>query len=180
MARKKKTAEEPVKTAKALFEDPYGVTPVAKEDMAIKKDNFYDIMKALFWDKDYINNITNEFMTQSFFMVRRTLAIRYPALAQLFNKTTVNAPDVIKYLAEFLPTQAVQGTSWIYTSIKKSQAETEKITPSFTPSDKLIASFAVKKGCSIKDVQSALKLFPEETNNELQEFETQNKPVSEK
>ena len=58
--------------------------------MAEKKPNIlFDTLSALFNNKEYIANLTNESIRQNIFMINRRLAIQYPLQAQVFNNSKV-------------------------------------------------------------------------------------------
>ena len=143
--------------------------------MAEKKPNIlFDTLNALFTNKEYINNLTKETIRQNIFMINRRIAIKYPLQVQVFNNSKVNPTDVLKFWSDFLYT-GQRPPGWIYTAgAVKSQAKKD--------AKKEVSSTLIKQYCnyyhySIKDVESALKFFPEETIEELKEFENFNKQL---
>lgn len=136
---------------------------------AEKKPNpLFDLLNALFTDKNYIQNLTYETCKQNMFMVNRRLAIQYPLQAQVFNNSHINPKDTIKFWSNFLYTGRY-APRWIYTAgAAKSKATTE--------AKKVVTDAMVKRFCnyykySMKDVYDALKFFPEQMTAEILDFE---------
>lgn len=141
-----------------------------------KKPNpLFDLLNALFTDKAYIESLTYETCKQNMFMVNRRLAIQYPLQAQVFNNSQINPRDTIKFWSNFLYTGGY-APRWIYTAgAAKSKAATE--------SKKQITDAMIKRFCnyykkSIKDVQDALRFFPEQMTAEILDFEQLYKQMS--
>ena len=123
--------------------------------MAEKKPNIlFDTLSALFNDKEYIANLTNESIRQNIFMINRRLAIQYPLQAQVFNNSKANPIDVLKFWSDFLYTGR-RPPGWIYTAgANKSQ------------------------NISQKDVITCIKFFSEELLNEITEYEELKKQIN--
>ena len=140
-----------------------------------KKPNIlFDTLNALFTNKEYINDLTKETIKQNIFMINRRIAIKFPLQAQVFNNSKTNAVDVLKFWSDFLYT-GQRPPGWIYTAgAVKSQAkkDTKKEI-----SNSLIKQYCNYYHCSVKDVESALKFYPEEMIAEIKDFETFNKQL---
>lgn len=140
-----------------------------------KKPNvLFDTLNALFNNKEYINNLTKETMKQNLFMINRRLAIKFPLQAQIFNNKNVNSCDVIKFWSDYLYNGKF-APKWIYTpGAAKSQAkEDSKNAISFS----LKRAFCKYYNLSIKDVDAALKFFPNEMIIEIKNFDILNKQL---
>lgn len=144
--------------------------------MAEKKPNIlFDTLSALFNDKEYIANLSNESIKQNIFMINRRLAIQYPLQAQVFNNNKVNPIDVLKFWSDFLYTGR-RPPGWIYTAgANKSQAkknEKAKITPA------MIKEYSLRYNISQKDVITCVRFFSEELLKEITEYEELKKQIS--
>lgn len=136
-----------------------------------KKNILFEILNALFVNKEYIESLTNETMNQNLFMVNRRLAIYYPLQAQHFNCNKVNPTDVIKYWSTFLYNPKLKKPPyWIYTSgANKSKIEKENKQQI---SNTIIKEFCKHYNLSQKDVNAALYFFNEDMTAELKDFES--------
>lgn len=137
--------------------------------MVEKKSNIlFDTLNALFTNKDYINDLTAESIRQNIFMINRRLAINYPLQVQVFNNSKVNPVDELKFWSDFLYNSS-RPPKWIYTAgAAKSQAKKESKN---NISASLVKEYCKHYNISLKDVQSALKFYREETENDIFEFE---------
>lgn len=144
-------------------------------NMAEKKQNvLFEILNSLFSDKEYIENLTKESIRQNIFMINRRLAIKFPLQAQAFNKSKVNPVDVLKFWSSFLYNNS-RPPGWIYTAgAVKSQAKKDAKKEI---SKSLINQYCNRYNISVKDIETSLKFFKEETIDELKNFEELNKQL---
>ena len=140
-----------------------------------EKNILFEILNALFTNKEYINDLTPQAMKQYVFMINRRIAIKYPLQAQVFNNNKVYGPDVVKFWSDFLFT-GKKPPGWVYTAgAAKSQAkknEKSKVTST------MIKEYSLKHNISQKEVNTALKFFTEEIINEMLEYEELKKQIS--
>ena len=107
-------------------------------------------------------------------MINRRIAIKFPLQAQVFNNSKTNAVDVLKFWSDFLYT-GQRPPGWIYTAgAVKSQSKKDAKKEI---SNSLIKQYCNYYHCSVKDVESALKFYPEEMIAEIKDFETFNKQL---
>ena len=144
--------------------------------MADKKPNIlFDTLNALFSNKEYIANLSNESIKQNIFMINRRIAIQYPLQAQVFNNNKVNPIDVLKFWSDFLYTGR-RPPGWIYTAgAAKSQAkkaEKAKVSPA------MVKDYSLRNNISQKEVLSCLRFFPEELLEEITEYEELKKQIN--
>lgn len=138
---------------------------VAEPEKTEKKNILFDILNALFINKDIINNVTNESAKQNLFMINRRLAIKYPMQAQIFNTSGFNAKDVLLSWSDFLYCGSVP--KWIYTS---GAAKSKSSAKSLIMQEPVVKRFKAYYGLGKRDMEACIRLFPEETENELKEF----------
>jgi hypothetical protein len=137
-----------------------------KVDYQTKQKNaLNDVMDGLFSDQSLIFNMTKQAKRDVFFIVNRRIAARYPEQCSVFNTLTVNEADVIDYWSDFLNGQRKPG--WLYLKWKASSAtlKEEKVSQS------LVEKYCNHYNISKKDFAYALEKFPEETKDELKDFE---------
>ena len=134
------------------------------------KDNIlFDIIKALFCDKDYIENLPKQSIISNYFMINRRLAINYPLQAQVFNNNKINEVDVIKFWADFLNNGKAYAPKWIYTpGANKSQ---DKAQSKKKVTNAQIEKFAKYYNINKKDINTALDFFNEEMTAEILDFD---------
>lgn len=133
-----------------------------------EKNILFEILNALFSNKEYISNLTDQTMKQHCFMINRRIAIKYPLQAQVFNNNKVYAPDVVKFWSDFLYS-GHRPPGWIYTAgAAKSQAkknEKSKIT------QQMIKDYSLRNNISQKEVLTAIKFYFDDVLKEMLEYE---------
>ena len=128
----------------------------------------FDILKSLFSSKNVSELYTSEMFKQSFFIINRTIAIKYPMQANAFNLLKVNPIDTIKFWNTYLYNGSGP-QSWIYTRGTKKASEEKASTDSVSNSTihEYSRIFHIKE-C---DIRTAMSFYPEETIIELKKFE---------
>ena len=175
MARKKKedSAEAQVKQveldllAVAAGEDGYKSKGEQQESPAAKRNVLNEIMDALFRNPSYIENVTAQQASQNLFMVLRRIAIRYPSQANHFNNSKVNAKDVLLFFSQYFYDPSGNRPSWMFVSGAKKEQEKKDVKSTITKAD--IKDYIEHEGISMKDFDSAMKLFPDETVEDVKE-----------
>lgn len=125
-----------------------------------KKSNpLFDLINALFTNREYVYGITAETAKQNIFMVLRRLAIKYPMEANVFNDSKVNPIDVIRFFSDYLYSGVAP--KWIYTSVKTKKVSDDNITPSDIK--------MYKSHYDVTDAQfdDAMRFFHDELVNEI-------------
>ena len=144
--------------------DAYKVAPSPEPEPVKKSNLLFDLIKAIFTDKEYVRNITYQQASQCLFMVLRRLAINYPEQANVFNRSDVNPKDVINFFSDYLYTGTVP--KWVYTSVK--DAPKSKSKNKFTESD--IKDYLEYYDINRKDYEIANKLFHDELESDIREY----------
>lgn len=141
-------------------------------------NTFFDFFNDLFCCKDITEKYTNEVFKQNLFPMTRRVAIKYPVEAVKLNRLGID-PKYAAYAFNKMLYNGYGGRkeSWIYlTGTKKSKEKKEKnklITCS------LISDYASHYGYKIEDVELALKLFKDEAEADLLEYNTIRKQLNE-
>jgi len=177
MPRKKKedaaAAEKEVRfveldlLADAAGKDGYKREEMTQESPVEKRNVLAEIMDALFGNPAYIENMTPQQATQNLFMVLRRIAIQYPTQANMFNDGKCNAKDVLLFFSSYFYNPSGNKPRWIYASGAKKEQEKKDIKATITKAD--IRDYVDHEEISMKDFDSALRLFPEETVNDVKE-----------
>lgn len=155
--------------------DGYKIEPITEEEIKEKKSNpLFEIIDAIFRNKGYINNMTEQQANQNLFMVLRRLAINYPLQANIFNNGKVNALDVIKFWSDYLYCGSVP--RWAYTSGSTSKEKKKVNKDDITKND-------IKEYCEFYEIERksfdfAMKIFTEESVNDVKEFKAYMKKIS--
>lgn len=133
----------------------------------------FDILTALFNNKDYINNLTKESINQNIFMINRRLAINYPLQVQAFNNTNINYCDEIYFWRDFLYSGNKKIPYWMYA--KGSIKAKEKKESINKISNNLINTYCNFYKISKKDFVSAFNIFNKDLIQEIKQFEKDQK-----
>lgn len=177
MAKKKENiVKEEIDLLKVMSDkEAYKITPISEEEIKEKKSNpLFEIIDAIFMNKGYINNMTDQQTNQNLFMVLRRLAINYPLQANLFNNGKVNALDVIKFWSDYLYCGTVP--RWAYTSSGASKEKKKVDKNEITKSD--IKEYIEFYDIERKSFDFAMRIFTEETINDVKEFKAYMKQIS--
>ena len=141
---------------------------VEKGTKEVKRNHLYDIISAIFTDKNYINNLTEQQANQNIFMILRRIGINNPIQANEFNNNKVNALGVIKFFSDYL--YCGYTPKWIYVSGSKSKEKKKANKNEITNKD--IEEYCEYYGIDKKSFNFALKLFTEEAINDIKDFKS--------
>lgn len=138
--------------------------------MAEKKKNIlFDIINAIFTNKDFVESQTDETLRQNSFMINRRMSIQYPLQAQIFNNVKVNASDMVKFWSMYLFNGKFP-PKWVYTAgAVKSQEKKE--TANSDVSATIKKAYCDKYFISMKDLDLAKELFFDEYIQDIKDFE---------
>jgi hypothetical protein len=103
-----------------------------------------------------------------FFMVNRLMSISFPVQASYFNHIKINGGQAVSFWQQLLSSKYTSTPKWMWVSTKK---EKEKKKALQAVSDSVIKHYCELYQLSQRDVNDALKMFPNEMTNELLEFE---------
>jgi len=138
--------------------------------MAEKKKNIlFDIINAIFTNKDFIESQTDETLRQNSFMINRRMSIQYPLQAQIFNNAKVNASDMVKFWSMYLFNGKFP-PKWVYTA-GAAKSQERKETANSDVSDTIKKAYCDKYFISIKDLNLAKELFFDEYIQDIKDFE---------
>lgn len=127
----------------------------------------FDMVRSLFAVKDVAGMYSSEMIRQSFFIINRTLAIKYPLQANAFNRLKINPTGALVSWNLFLYNGKGPG-SWVYTKGGGKSAK-ERVTETGI-SASIVKEYAHAYSLKVADVEAALKIFPEDAAVALNEF----------
>lgn len=131
-----------------------------------EKNLLFETINAIFTDKQYISNLTPEFINQNIFMINRRMAIQYPMQASVFNINKINNIELLKVWSDFLYTGKTV-PAWIYTKSSNKVNKKSSDTISNTTLKKYIQYYNINK----KDITAALRFDHDNAISELKNFE---------
>ncbi|NCU27859.1 hypothetical protein EOM86_14265 [Candidatus Nomurabacteria bacterium] len=143
-----------------------------KKTIAIKATSGtgpFDVMKSLFSVKNVVFLYTPESLRQMFFIINRTLAIKYPMQANAFNLPKIDVVGAIYSWNLFL-FNGRGPQSWVYTKGGKKAAEERNAKSKI--SSETIHEYARIYCVKVSDIEAAMEMFPKETESELLEFDS--------
>lgn len=160
MGRKPKVnnTDEPKVLKSYSLDDEYVEPEVEEVEETSTKIGLFDIINALFLNKDFIWELTESTATQNIFMINRRMAIKFPMEADFFNRSATNALDVLKFWSDFLYNGS-RVPKWVYT--KSEIAKKKKSADDYGLTRDMKQSYADVNWLSMKDVDSMLRFFPE-------------------
>lgn len=103
-----------------------------------------------------------------FFMINRLMSISFPVQASYFNHIKINGGQVVSFWQQLLSSKYTTTPKWMWVSTRKEKEKKKALQP---VSDSLIKEYCEKYQISQREVNDALKMFPEEMRNELLQFE---------
>lgn len=137
--------------------------------MAANDFDFFDVSKKMFTDINEFNKLSDNVLNRNFFMMNRSIAIKYPEKAQAFNITSINGADVMKFWSNYIGNIGyVPG--FMYTKGSKA-SQRDKAIKMKMPSNKIIKDFCLHYNINKKDVLSAIKLYNNDMISEIMEYE---------
>lgn len=105
---------------------------------------------------------------KNYFMTNRFMSIQYPQVADQLQQLRSDPTAILDYWHRSL-SQIFNGTpGWIYTKTKKTK---KQIADKHFVDVDTLKQYAINNDSSIRDVEYAIKLFPEDMEKELKEFE---------
>lgn len=149
--------------------------PISEEEIWEKKDKsipFFDDIKLMFSNAKAFSEKTLYEKSKNMFMINRTFAIKYPEIASAFNRLGISQGNVVQAWCNLLsPIYKVQ-PKWIWSTmsdLKKRKKKVEKKKPKF--SDDAVSFYCKTNMMSRRDFDKKYEMFPEETEEEMKDYE---------
>jgi len=133
----------------------------------------FELTNAMFENPELYKEATKGDKRKNFFMIQRRMAIQHPMQASVLNGLKINQEESIDIWQRFLSKQYNKVPYWMFTKgVKKAKEAKEK---KINISSSVIEEYARKYKMDLKSVLDALRIFPEEMQKEIKEFEKINK-----
>jgi hypothetical protein len=133
----------------------------------------FDIIKCIFENPAAYKNASRIDKRKNFFMLQRRFSIEHPMQANALNRLRINQEQSVDIWNRFLSKKYNKTPFWMYTKgIKKAKEEKEK---KLNISSSTVQEYSRIYRYDIKAVWDSIKMFPEEMEKELKNFEKQNK-----
>lgn len=133
-----------------------------------EKNELFDIINAIFTDKNKINEYSDLTLNRNSFMVNRLLSINFPLQANALNIKNINSCDLIKSWNIFLPEQ-IKIPNFLYTKGSKKVQENKNKNLSM-PNKNEIVDYCLTYNENYKNIMSAMKFFKEDMIAEINDF----------
>ena len=114
---------------------------------------------------------TKEMIESNYFMVNRTLAIKYPLQAQAFNLANINKYEAMLIWCKFLQHFETIGKtpSFVYTRMAKGTENTSTHNMSEFDSEVIVA-YCKRYRLSLNDLKDMFFFFPNETYDDIENY----------
>jgi hypothetical protein len=146
-----------------------------EEEHKIQRISHFDILNNMFINWKEFDSYTSTVFEQNFFMLNRTLSIKYPMQAAYFNKMNINQKETVKFWKYFL--NAKEGTGrvpqFVYTKGAKRTTD-EDISENSKPDPKAVIEYCKRYNLSKHDFEDMMSFFRNDTIEDLKRFEKLN------
>lgn len=165
----KNMAEKP-QVAKSLFGKQVEQTD---ESAPLKKSGpgLFDYINMIFQNPTKFSNLMPYEKGKNIFMMNRFFSIRFPIQAQMLNHTKINGAEAAQYWCDMLSKMYNRTPSWIYSTLKGTKKNKETKKKELVVEETTINAYCKRTMRARKEIEDAMKFFPEEMTRELTEFE---------
>lgn len=118
----------------------------------------FEFMKVMFSDPKRYKTLRNSDKARHHFMVQRFMSIKFPTTAQQLNRNGINGWAVMDLWSLVALRFKGRVPGWIYTKTKKQTKE-----KTWKPDPEIAAIWMKRTGMSQRDLNDAIKFFPDET-----------------
>lgn len=129
----------------------------------------FDIIGYIFSNQEEFKKLPDNILEKNYFIINDRFSINFPMQAAVFNHYKINGAMVVKCWAKFIQRFNYNRTpSWMFIKGKAKTAEIKKSDNNLTKSE--IRQYADHMDVSVKDVEFALELYPEQTLKEIKDY----------
>jgi hypothetical protein len=163
----KKEDKEP--TSKSLFGEPVKV--VSDEKMKSTEPGLFDYIGMMFKDPSKFTKLHSYTKAKQFFMAQRFFSIKFPIQAQMFNHININGAHSVQYWCDSLSKINNSTPQWIFNTLRDTKKQKEEKKKENVVDEETLIEYCKRMQCSKKDLETAIKFYPEKMNDELNSFE---------
>lgn len=138
--------------------------------MAKLKDptKLFDFISILFTDKKTFDKLKPYEKARHFFMVNRFMSITEPVRANYLQHIKINGAEAINFWHMAMSRVYTRVPGWMYTKTKKAKQAAKKTK---FVEDATIEEYCKRLGYNRRQIDEALRFFPEKMEDELKKFE---------
>ena len=127
----------------------------------------FDFIDILFTDKKTFNKLKSYEKARHFFMLNRFMSIQYPVQSNFLQHLKINPVEVVNYWQTTMNKLYTRVPNWMYVKTKKQKNNNKK----YYIDEEIIKEYCKKFNYSKRQVEDAMKFFPEKMYKELKQFE---------
>lgn len=157
--------------AKNLLGEPIEKTVDNKEKLKTSNPGLFDYMNMLFQRPQEFTKLSPYDKGKNFFMMQRFFAIKHPIQAHAFNHLNINGSEACQYWCDSLSKMYTKTPGWIFNTLKETKKEKTAKKKELDVEEETVNEYCKRLMYSRKDIQDLYEFFPEETQNELKQFE---------
>ena len=134
--------------------------------------DLFGFLKTLFANSETYDEMNNNKRGKYFFMTNRLSSVKFPVIANKFNRLDINAGQVVNSWHDIYK-RLGNVPSWIYAASKKEKLN-NKIVKSkikFIPKDDTILLYCYVGDITHKEVAKLVEIYPTEFESEIKDFE---------
>lgn len=162
-------AEKP-QISKSLFGEQ--VKPEEPEKkMKTSQPGLFDYVNMIFQNPQKFSNLMPYEKGKNMFMLNRFFAINYPIQAQMLNHVKINGAEACQYWCDTLSRIYNRTPGWIYSTLKGTKKAKQEKKKELVVDETTISEYCKRTMRARKDIEDAMKFFPEDMTQELVEFE---------
>ncbi len=139
----------------------------SKKPVAPYKQPFEFEVIDNFWNSTKFNKYSNYERGKAFYILNRRMAINFPREAAMVSKIGINTGQVVHWWKLFMSKVYSGKPGWLWEKAGKTVSTKKE----YKPSDETVLTYCKWHDCTRKDVEEALKFFPKEMKEELEEIE---------
>lgn len=160
--------------AKSVSKEKAVVTkkPAVKKTPAPKnpKDNPFTLLDS-FWNEKEYETYSNYERNKNYYILQRRFAINFPEFACVLSRVGINGGEVVNFWKRFITMQLSEPPDWTHWLKTKAGSSKESTTKTYKPSEELVKQYCELNGCSRKTYDEAMRMFPDELQDELKSLE---------
>ena len=156
--------------AKSLFGEQYK-SVTEKKKMKTSQPGLFDYINMLFQQPKKFTELPPYTKGKNFFMMQRFFSINYPIQAQMLNHVKINGAEACQYWCDTLSRMYNRTPVWIYSTLKGTKKAKQEKKKELVVEETTIAEYCKRTMRARKEIEDAMKYFPDEMTQELKEFE---------
>jgi hypothetical protein len=132
----------------------------------------FDFLNS-FWNEKTYSNYSNYDKSKQYFLLNRFCSAPFPLMGAFLSRIKISSSCVMDYWQYLIPKKFagfVWGSPW-GNSIRTKAAKEVKAKKDYYPSSQAIQKYSKVYKCTLKDIEYALKRYPEDMEKELKKID---------